>query len=88
MSHDNPLLLLTMSKSTAGLYHTRRYHGSAPSLADHVYNAAVNLAVALARDFNLRVGLMDADVFGPSVPRMMNLAGEPCTDASKAYEPA
>jgi ATP-binding protein involved in chromosome partitioning len=32
---------------------------------------AVNLAIALAKK-NLRVGLLDADVFGPSVPKMFN----------------
>lgn len=38
----------------------------------------VNLAAAVA-DLNpsLRVGLLDADVFGPSVPLMMNLNEEP-----------
>ncbi len=44
----------------------------------------MNLAVALARNANLRVGLMDADVYGPSIPRMMNLSGEPRTDASRS----
>ena len=39
--------------------------------------AAVNLAVALAREDGFKVGLLDADVYGPSVPRMMNLQGEP-----------
>ena len=34
---------------------------------------AVNLAVALAKSGS-RVGLMDADVYGPNVPRMMGLA--------------
>lgn len=43
---------------------------------------AVNLAVALARNEGLSVGLMDADVYGPSIPRMMALEGEPRTDAS------
>ncbi len=47
---------------------------------------AVNLAVALARNFNLRVGIMDADVYGPSIPRMMNLAGEPRADESKPHK--
>lgn len=39
---------------------------------------AVNLAVALkvvARDKT--IGLLDADVYGPSIPRMMNLRGQP-----------
>ncbi|KAI9103319.1 P-loop containing nucleoside triphosphate hydrolase protein [Phlyctochytrium arcticum] len=35
---------------------------------------AVNLAVALAGK-NLAVGLLDADLYGPSIPRMMNLLG-------------
>ena len=37
--------------------------------------AAVNIATALANALGLRVGLLDADVYGPSVPRLMNLAG-------------
>src|SRR5438270_1311192 len=36
---------------------------------------AVNLAVSLARD-GARVGLMDADVYGPNVPMMLGVAGE------------
>ncbi|MDQ7012248.1 MAG: iron-sulfur cluster carrier protein ApbC [Mariprofundaceae bacterium] len=35
---------------------------------------AVNLAVALARS-GARTGLLDADIYGPSIPRMMGLAG-------------
>jgi ATP-binding protein involved in chromosome partitioning len=37
---------------------------------------AVNLAVALAQR-GLRVGLMDADIYGPNVPRMMGVDGAP-----------
>jgi len=37
---------------------------------------AVNLAVALAQR-GLKVGLMDADIYGPNVPRMMGVAGAP-----------
>lgn len=35
----------------------------------------VNLALALGKE-KKRVGLLDADLFGPSLPRMMNLSGE------------
>ncbi len=47
---------------------------------------AVNLAVALARG-GLKVGLMDADIYGPSVPRMLGLAGEPRVNAEKKLIP-
>ena len=39
--------------------------------------AAVNIAVSLAREDGLKVGLLDADVYGPSIPHMMNLSGRP-----------
>ncbi|XP_005377009.1 PREDICTED: iron-sulfur protein NUBPL isoform X2 [Chinchilla lanigera] len=39
---------------------------------------AVNLALALAaNDSSKTIGLLDADVYGPSVPKMMNLKGSP-----------
>ncbi len=37
---------------------------------------AVNLAVALAKD-GAKVGLVDADIYGPSIPLMMGLSGRP-----------
>nr|XP_011733123.1 iron-sulfur protein NUBPL isoform X3 [Macaca nemestrina] len=39
---------------------------------------AVNLALALAaNDSSKAIGLLDVDVYGPSVPKMMNLKGNP-----------
>ncbi|HST45494.1 MAG TPA: P-loop NTPase, partial [Luteimonas sp.] len=37
---------------------------------------AVNLALALAAD-GARVGVLDADVYGPSIPMMLGLSGKP-----------
>ena len=37
---------------------------------------AVNLAVSLA-SMGARVGLMDADIYGPNIPRMMGVTGQP-----------
>ncbi|VFQ70432.1 unnamed protein product [Cuscuta campestris] len=38
---------------------------------------AVNLAVLLANKCGLKVGLLDADIYGPSIPLMMRLHGKP-----------
>ncbi|GAB4144917.1 MAG: Mrp/NBP35 family ATP-binding protein [Sphingomonadales bacterium] len=43
---------------------------------------AVNLALGLAAT-GLRVGLLDADIYGPSVPRLLNLSGKPESDGKK-----
>lgn len=43
---------------------------------------AVNLAIALGR-MGMKVGLLDTDVFGPSVPRMMGLSGKPSSDGKR-----
>lgn len=43
---------------------------------------AVNLALALHRD-GARVGVLDADVYGPSMPRMLGVAGKPDTDGKR-----
>ncbi|MGI8560917.1 MAG: iron-sulfur cluster carrier protein ApbC [Luteimonas sp.] len=47
---------------------------------------AVNLALALAGD-GARVGVLDADVYGPSVPTMLGLSGRPDSPDGKAIEP-
>jgi ATP-binding protein involved in chromosome partitioning len=47
---------------------------------------AVNLALALAAD-GARVGVLDADVYGPSIPTMLGLSGRPDSPDGKAIEP-
>ncbi|XP_042031544.1 iron-sulfur protein NUBPL-like isoform X2 [Salvia splendens] len=48
---------------------------------------AVNLAVSLANKWQLKVGLLDADVYGPSIPMMMKLHGKPEVSADKKMIP-
>lgn len=45
-----------------------------------------NLAVALARQ-GRRVGLLDADIYGPSQPRMMGAKGRPASPDGQTIEP-
>ncbi len=47
---------------------------------------AVNLALALAAE-GLKVGILDADVYGPSVPMMLGLAGKPDSPDGKTITP-
>ncbi|MBK9625829.1 MAG: iron-sulfur cluster carrier protein ApbC [Rhodocyclaceae bacterium] len=47
---------------------------------------AVNLALALAAE-GATVGLLDADIYGPSQPQMLGLSGRPETTDGKSLEP-
>jgi ATP-binding protein involved in chromosome partitioning len=43
---------------------------------------SVNLALALAAD-GARVGVLDADIYGPSIPRMLGISGQPQTEGNR-----
>ena len=47
---------------------------------------AVNLALALAAE-GAKVGLLDADIYGPSQPMMMGISGKPESRDGKTMEP-
>src|SRR5690606_8095298 len=47
---------------------------------------AVNLALALAAE-GLHVGLLDADLYGPSVPRLLGIEGKPAVREDGIFSP-
>jgi ATP-binding protein involved in chromosome partitioning len=49
-------------------------------------SVATNLSMALARA-GFRVGLLDADIYGPSIPTMLGVAGRPVSLDGKTIEP-
>ncbi len=47
---------------------------------------AVNLALALAAD-GRKVGVLDSDIYGPSMPRMLGISGRPSSPDGKMLKP-
>ena len=47
---------------------------------------AVNLALAL-KTLGLKIGVLDADIYGPSIPRMLGISGKPKSHDGKTLEP-
>jgi len=47
---------------------------------------ATNFALAL-KEIGLRVGILDADIYGPSLPKMMSINEKPKSEDGKAMEP-
>jgi len=47
---------------------------------------AVNLALALVAE-GAKVGVLDADIYGPSIPRMLGVSGKPDTKDGQHLEP-
>uniref|UniRef100_A0A093X965 Iron-sulfur protein IND1 n=1 Tax=Talaromyces marneffei PM1 TaxID=1077442 RepID=A0A093X965_TALMA len=98
LQHENPLGLPQSGtpptfKSRRGLPQKRRIRDVAKVVAVSSAKGgvgkstiAVNLALALARR-GIRTGILDTDIFGPSIPTLLNLHGEPRLDSNNCLIP-
>jgi len=48
---------------------------------------ASNLALALASDDSIQVGLLDADIDGPNIPKMMGVEDDKITGVENRFSP-
>jgi Mrp family chromosome partitioning ATPase len=48
---------------------------------------STQIALSLAQDENVNVGLLDIDICGPSVPRMMGLEGQEVHQSNDGWSP-
>ena len=44
---------------------------------------SVNLSIILSKYFNLKIGLLDADIYGPSIPNLLGIKDKPSTENNK-----
>jgi ATP-binding protein involved in chromosome partitioning len=44
---------------------------------------SVNLSIVLSKYFNLKIGLLDADIYGPSIPNLLGIKEKPSTENKK-----
>lgn len=50
-------------------------------------SVTASLALAIARDPNLQVAILDVDLCGPSMPRMLGVEGETVHNSAKGWAP-
>lgn len=55
---------------------------STPIFCKILIQPLVNLALSFARR-GIKTGILDTDIFGPSIPTLLNLSGEPRLDESE-----
>ena len=48
---------------------------------------AVNLSISLALSKSLKIGLLDADIYGPSIPKMLGITDKPAASKTKKMLP-